>query len=147
MTPKEYLSQYRDRYGSFESRMEELKERKDALQKLTTSYSDMPKNHNGGVDWTEQLNAIVDEERELQQKYEDAMALRREIISVIEDTHPCQCAELLRLKYINGYTLLQIAERMHLSYDWTRHFHGICLQNVRIPKRRHITTHFPCYNG
>ena len=143
MTAKEYLSQYRDRYGSFESRMEELKERKDALQKLTTSYSDMPKAHSG-VDWTEQLNAIVDEERELQQKYEDAMLLRKEIMSVIDEAKPCQCAELLRLRYINGYTLLQIAERMHFSYDWTRHFHGICLQSIRIPKTRHITTHFSC---
>ena len=57
--------------------------------------------------------------------------LKAEIHEKIEKVYNPQFIALLTDKYINGFTLEQIAERMDKSYETVRGWHGQALQIFR----------------
>ena len=115
MTPKEYLTQYRDAVRRALAAQEHLAELRAMAERITPNY-----NGSGGVQSGDKLGSavarIVDAEARVDAEIELLIATEREIertINVVEDS---TLRTLLYERYINGKTWEQIAVTMDYSY-------------------------------
>lgn len=123
MTAKEYLSQVR-----------RLDRRIGALMDRQRRY------HEIGAWRPEGLGAAVSPgqmaalERELDGRIAEYADLVRQIEAAIDAVDKEQYRDVLKYRYLNGWSWRRISERMNLSQDWLWRLHGRALQAVRPPE-------------
>ena len=71
--------------------------------------------------------------QELDARIERYAELVREIEGVIDAVEDAQYRDVLRYRYLNGWTWKRIAERMHFSQDWVWRLHARAMQQVKVP--------------
>lgn len=135
MTTKQYLSKYEYLQREINSLQTEINlTRATALQVRTSNYSGMPrsKSHDTDAAFTRAIEDIDLLERKLYARIAEFTKLRKDIetaISAIEDN---KLRTLLRLRYINNYTLEKIAVEMNYSYIQVCRLHGKALNLVKM---------------
>ena len=131
MTAKEYLQQARTLDLLINAKQDELY----ALRLTATSVSSPVLGDKVKSGSTNNAMQIVDKIIALQElinsEVDRLVDLKAEIHEKIEKVYNPQFIALLTDKYINGFTLEQIAERMDKSYETVRGWHGQALQVFR----------------
>ena len=91
----------------------------------------------GGVsmDMGDVAAQIVDLEAELRRRMEELIGCRREIGEAIEGVEDVRLRHLLVLRYIEGLTLEDVADRMFYSWRQVQRLHGQALERLVVPER------------
>lgn len=131
MTAKEYLNQARSLDMLINAKQEELYRLKLNAASITSpTISD--KVQSGKQNNSMRLvDKIVDLQNEINSEIDKLVDIKAEIRERIRCVYNRKFIALLTDKYINGYTLEQIAEKMGVSYETIRGWHGEALQAFR----------------
>ena len=110
-----------------EERLEDIKERRSMLDKITTTLSDMPKGSSKVTDRImENLVKILDDTKEIEKYVRDLREKQIKIenkIDMLEQPYK----NILYFRYIKGYNLTEVSGEIEEEYDYTRKLHGIAL--------------------
>lgn len=124
---KERLMSYRYCLQRIDRNMELIQQLRAGAEKVTTSYSQAP----GGTMCDSLANAvakIADVEKELQQ---DTEKLREELVLVrfmIDSLDNYEQRNVLNLKYISGYSIKRIADKMFYTRRQTYRIHDKAIE-------------------
>lgn len=131
MTAKEYLNQARTLDLLINAKQSELY----SLKLMATSISSpviSEKVQSGGENNAMRIiDKIVDLQNEINLEIDKLVTLKSEIREKIGNVYNQKFITLLTDKYINGFTLEQIAERMDISYTTICKLHGEALEIFR----------------
>lgn len=131
MTAKEYLNQAKTLDMLINAKQSELYK----LRLMATSVSSPPiteKVQSSGDNTAMRIiDKIVDLQGEINMEIDELVTLKSEIREKIGNVYNQKFITLLTDKYINGFTLEQIAERMDTSYETIKGWHGEALQIFR----------------
>ena len=133
MNAKEYLSQLRFRSAKIDALLERRAKYRDLALRCTTLYRGSPGGTLRVSSVEEYVCRIVDLEQEIDQRLSAYVRLTREIERAIDAVPDPRYRELLRFRYVNGWSLSRIAREMHMSEDWVKHLHGEALQQFDVP--------------
>lgn len=130
MTAKEYLSQYRTLNDEINAKLEQKRE----LFALATSVSPST-THGGGGNVSDKVGRtaakLLDLELEINADIDRLVDLRWEIEEVIAGVPDERLRTLLELRYVNGLTFEQVAERMNYSVVQIRRLHKKSLKFIK----------------
>ncbi|QIB68254.1 DUF1492 domain-containing protein [Aminipila butyrica] len=133
MTNQEKI-EYLKRYGVCLKEVERLQDEKERLKsirdKVTPTYSDMPKG--GGSDKTDISAAIIDLDLEIDDQIVKWIALGEEVRQAIEGVDDYNLRLLLKYRYISMMTFEQVAVTMNYSWRWVHKLHAQALSKVDI---------------
>lgn len=134
MTAKEYLSQYRTLNARINAKLAQA----ERLRHLAQSAGGQ--NYSGDAHSTQprdkvgELTAkIVDLEIETNDEIGKLVDLEREIRDCISTLASANQRAVLEMKYINGLTMKQIADKMNYSVINIRKIHYLALEHVVLP--------------
>ena len=131
MTAKEYLNQAKTLDVLINAKQNELY----ALRLTATSVSSPKLGDKVKSGSTNSAMQIVDKiialQETINEEIDRLVDLKAEMREKIEKVYNPQFIALLTDKYLNGYTLEQIGERMGKSYETIRIWHGQALQVFR----------------
>lgn len=131
MTAKEYLSEIqkmRRLLHSLELRAEELRTQAEGVKAIRYDGDKVQVSPTNIMEKLVPLLVEVEEEYGRQVlKYHEAVLIRIRQIEALS----AQSADLLTLRYIDGLSLWKVSKRMHWTYDWTKHRHGIALEEFK----------------
>lgn len=74
------------------------------------------------------LGKLMEMEDELSTELDQYLALYSRIFREVADLGMGIYADVLFLRYFDGLSLNDIADQLGYSYDYTRHIHGVALQ-------------------
>lgn len=136
MTTKEYLTRYQDLRRDVYA----LAERRDyymhLAQKCTATYGQTSGGGGGdGSKVSRNVDKAVDKEKELVQRIAELVELEEEIEDVIARVPDQVVRDVLTYRYINGWDLRVIADKMGYSREYMRHLHSDALDKVEIPAK------------
>ena len=129
---KEFLSRYLEILAEEKDIREEIAYWESKAQKVTASWSAVPiggkgsdKVQTGAIKVAELRESLMDK---INQLAAVRIEIERAIVTVQDDTQ----RRLLRLRYIKGMTLQQIAVEMHYSWRHICNIHGYALVSCKI---------------
>ena len=135
MTPKEYLSQYRN----LDIEIDSLVLERERLYSLATTrggsvIDGTPKGakSDNAAPYEHILDRIMEIDDIVNKRIDKLIAIRHEIAAAINGVKDDRLRTLLRLRYINGHTFEQIAVDMDYSYMHICRLHGDALREVKI---------------
>lgn len=124
---KQELKDYRYNKKWIEERLEDIKERRSLLDKITTTLSDVPKGSPKVTDTKiESLVKIMDDTAEIEKYIKDLRKKQIEIENKIDKLEQ-PYKNILYFRYIKGYNLTEVSGEVEEEYDYTRKLHGIAL--------------------
>lgn len=133
MTVKEYLRQYLTAYHEAQRIGADIARlRIRYAHPAAITYSDMPKAFNSEHDLSDYMAMVDDLERKLNRKMNECIRLEVRIRSDIDRLPDGKERELLRLRYIDGYTWEQIASQMGYALRHVHRIHGSALHNMSL---------------
>lgn len=130
MTAKEYLLQYRVVQREIEDldyRMAQLRLKYAAPSAI--NYSDMPKAHNSNHDLSDYVAKMDEMTDYMISKYTRLRGVEVDIYLRLDRMENQDERELLRYRYIDGLTWVQIADRLHTVERNVYFIHGRALRN------------------
>lgn len=128
MTAKEYLNRYRLLNAEITAKREQANSIRE-LAETVSHFSDGVGGNGGGDKVGRNAAKLVDLENEIIAETNKLVELKREIESTIAVIDDPTLRQLLILKYINGLTWEQVAERLNKSWRHTMRLHKIALKN------------------
>lgn len=135
MTAKEYLRQLLRR----DARINALIERQQRYRELAgvrgVAYGDVSgggSRHGSAVE--DYAVRIVELEREIDRRIDEYVDLVRQAEAAIDQVEDERCRDVLRYRYLNGWSWEKIAEQMHYDERWVRRLHGRALARIEIPE-------------
>lgn len=128
MNAGDYLSQYLELNSDINADLEEIAR----LRALAAKVSPSERLSDGGnisdrVGRT--VAKIVDLENRINEEIDRFVDLRGEIAALINRVPNVKQRQVLRYKYINGWTEERIAEEMNITDRWVRELHKKALKN------------------
>lgn len=124
---KQELKDYIYNKKWIEERLEDIKERKSLLDKITTTISDMPKSSSEILDnKVESLIKILDDTEETKKCIEQLKEKQIKIETKIDKIEQ-PYKNILYFRYIRGYNLTEVSNQIDEEYDYTRKLHGVAL--------------------
>ena len=134
MTAKEYLSQYRNLDIKIDGMVEERERLYSRAKTVGGSIIDgTPKNSKTDTARHEKiLDRIMELDDMINARIDGLIALRHEINATINAVDDDRLRMILRLKYINGHTLEEIALDMGMSHRHLCRLHGQALREVDV---------------
>ena len=131
MTPKEYLSRYRDLGQSIDAKRAQLQRLREQAVQITQAIRPDRVQSSGDPDRLSGAVArIADAAADLEPQILQREAVRREIEAAIEKVPDGAQRVLLEYRYLAGLTWEEIAVRMHYSYQWVCILHGRALKEL-----------------
>lgn len=110
-----------------EERLNDIKERKELVNNITSTLSDMPKGSRKVEDqMAESLAEILDLTDDLE-KYLKELKEKQINIETKIDKLAQPYKNILYFRYIKGYNLTEVSNEINEEYDYTRKLHGIAL--------------------
>lgn len=131
MTTKEYLSRYRWQNDRINAKLEQLAELRRKAQTVSGGSSDGSHSSTPYDRVGELTLKIVALENKINEEIDKSVDLQNEIRAAIARVPDERLQSLLEYKYINGYTLEEIAVRMDYSYPQICRLHGRALRSVK----------------
>lgn len=131
MTPKEYLSRYRNLGQSIDAKRMQIVQLREQAVQITRAVS--PDRVQGGGE-RDRVSAaaarIVDAVRDLEGQIADRENARKEIEEAIGKVEDGALRVLLEYRYLAGLTWEQIAETLSYDYRWVLRLHSRALQAI-----------------
>ena len=116
MTAKEYLSKAYRLDQRINSKLEQVASLKELATKVTTTFTDMPKNPNCATStMADTIGKIIDLQEEINHDIDSLVDLKREIVIVIKNVENTEYQTLLEKRYLCFATWEQIAVDMNYS--------------------------------
>ena len=132
MTAREYLEQVLKLDRLINSKLTELSRLRHNMESLSSPTLSSDKVRSGGLNNSmSTIDKIMDLERTIDSEIDKLVDLKAEIRSKIDRVYNPDFITVLTDKYINGYTLDQIAERMNVTPKTVYRWHGAALQIFR----------------
>lgn len=130
MTAKEYLSRYLAANREIDALLDQRQQLWDKVTRVTATIS--PDTVMGGqpTPSSDIIAKLLDIESEINRKIDLLVDIKRDIEDVINALADDRQRDVLRLRYINGYTWERIAVESHYSYQWVCKLHGYALANI-----------------
>ena len=124
---KQELKDYIYNKKWIEERLEDIKERRSLLDKITTTLSDMPKGSPKVTDIkVESLAKIIDDTAEVEKYIKDLKERQIKIENKIDKIEQ-PYRNILYFRYIKGCNLTEVSGEIDEEYDYTRKLHGLAL--------------------
>ena len=124
---KQELKDYIYNKKWIEERIEDIKERRSLLDKITTTLSDTPKGSPKVTDTkVESLVKIIDDTAEVEKYIKDLKERQIKIENKIDKIEQ-PYRNILYFRYIKGYNLTEVSGEIDEEYDYTRKLHGLAL--------------------
>lgn len=124
---KQELKDYIYNKKWIEERLEDIRERRTLLDKITRTLSDTPKGTPKVQDANiESLVKVMDDTAEIEKYIKDLKVRQIEIENKIDKIEQ-PYRNILYFKYIKGYNLTEVSGEIEEEYDYTRKLHGIAL--------------------
>ena len=137
MTAKEYLRQLSRKDARIKALLERQRRYRELAERRTAVYRDMPGGGKKRVSPVEEYAVkIVDLEREIGRRIDEYVDLTREIEAVIDKVGDDRYRDILRFRYVNGWSWERIAREMHYDVKWLYKMHGRALQKIFPPDKR-----------
>ena len=129
---KVWLLQYRSLDRQINRLEKEKKEWIERATKMSTPSDGMP--HGSGVSDTVgfAVSKSADLATEIDREIDKLADLRREIEAAIRTVEDGTMRNLLKLYYIDGYTLEAVADEIHYCYRQTRRLHWKALTEMKM---------------
>lgn len=131
MSAKEYLSRYRWQNDRINAKLEQVAELRRKAQTVSGGSSDGSHSSTPYDRVGELTLKIVALENKINEEIDKSVDLQNEIRAAIARVPDERLQSLLEYKYINGYTLEEIAVRMDYSYPQICRLHGRALRSVK----------------
>lgn len=110
-----------------QEKLEDIKERRTLLDKITNTLSDMPKGKSSITDPSaEKLVNIIDNTNETKKYIKELQEKQIKIENKIERLDQ-PYKNILYFRYIKGYNLTEVSNAINKEYDYTRKLHGFAL--------------------
>ena len=129
---KEFLSRYLEILSEEKDIREEIAYWESNAQKVTASWSAVPSGGKGSDKVQTGAIKVAELRESLMDKINQLAAVRIEIERAIGTVQDDTQRRLLRLRYIKGMTLQQIAVEMHYSWRHICNIHGYALVSCKI---------------
>ena len=129
---KEFLSRYLEILAEEKDIREEIDYWESKAQKVTASWSAVPSGGKGSDKVQTGAIKVAELRESLMDKINQLAAVRIEIERAIGTVQDDTQRRLLRLRYIKGMTLQQIAVEMHYSWRHICNIHGYALVSCKI---------------
>ena len=129
---KEFLSRYLEILAEEKDIREEIAYWESKAQKVTASWSAVPSGGKGSDKVQTGAIKVAELRESLMDKINQLDAVRIEIERAIGTVQDDTQRRLLRLRYIKGMTLQQIAVEMHYSWRHICNIHGYALVSCKI---------------
>lgn len=124
---KQELKDYIYNKSWINERLEDIKERRSLLDKITTTLSDIPKGSPKVLDTNiESLVNILDDTNEIERYIKDLKEKQIKIENKIDRIEQ-PFRNILYFRYIKGYNLTEVSNEIDEEYDYTRKLHGTAL--------------------
>lgn len=131
MNAKEFLLQIKKLDKLIENKLAEIRQWKDIANNTTVNMSGERVQSSGNHDTT--ANAIctyLDMEAELQKDVERLIAIKKDVINVIEQLNATEY-DVLHKIYVQGFTLQEVASLYDRRYEWASTTQGRALKHVQ----------------
>lgn len=112
---------------------EEVEQLRTRACKVTPSLTGMPGGASDGQSLPRAVEEIVQAQQELQAQINQCGAVRREIVSTLDQVSNPRDHEILRRKYLLNETWEKIAVTMYYSYKQVRRRHRACVEALILP--------------
>lgn len=129
---KAWLSRYQVSLRRERELTEEVKQQEARAQAVTPRLSGMPGGPSDGQSLARAVESIVQAKQELQAQINQCGAIRREVVSALEQVTNARDHEILRRRYILGQRFEKISVEMNLEYRWVRRLHKREVQRLVI---------------
>ena len=141
MTAKEYLRQLSRKDARINALIERQRRCRELAERRTAVYRDTPgggRRCSSSVE--EYVVKIIDLEREIDRRIDEYVDLTREIETAIDRIDDDRYRDILRFRYINGWSWERIAREMHYDRRQITRLHGLALLEIekRCPKMSHL---------
>lgn len=101
-------------------------------EKMTSVIKAVPGGSGDGRSLENSVEAIQAVEEELEAQIRNSIRLRRRICAAIDQMDDDRCKQLLKLKYIDGYSWSEVAEIMDISERGATKMHGRALAKIEL---------------
>ena len=139
MTAKEYLRQLQRRDARINALIERQQRYRELASRRTAVYRNAPGGGGGGTRRVSSVEEyavkIVDLEREIDRRIDEYADLTREIEAAIARIPDGRYRDVLRFRYVNGWSWEKIAEEMRYDRRWVYRIHGRALNMIEVPKK------------
>lgn len=129
---KEYLNQYLESKQRFYILAEEMNQLRSDAVRVTPVITDMPSGQHVNDKIARAIEKLEQCADSLEAEAQRIKCTMLAVITAIETVPDTILREILLLRYIDGYPLEKIADKMNYSYDYIRHRHGEALTAVII---------------
>lgn len=141
MTAKEYLRQLSRKDARINALIERQRRCRELAERRMAVYRDTPgggRRCSSSVE--EYVVKIIDLEREIDRCIDEYVDLTREIETAIDRIDDDRYRDILRFRYINGWSWERIAREMHYDRRQITRLHGLALLEIekRCPKMSHL---------
>lgn len=124
---REDLKNYKYTQEWIRGRIEYIEQYKSTINKLTSTLSDMPKGSRQVQDnEAEKLSKLLDCVNELMNKIDETNKVQMEILKCLDNVEQ-PYKNILDKYYIQGKTLVKVADEMHYDYEYVKHMNGVAL--------------------
>ncbi len=131
MTPKEYLSRYRDLGISISAKLARLERLREQATEITQSLSPVKVQTSRGQDKASDLVCqIIDTEAEIGEKIKSMEVARREIEETIAKVENCTLRSILEYRYLAAMKWEKIAVTIDYDYRWVLRLHKKALKAI-----------------
>ena len=141
MTAKEYLRQLSRKDARINALIDRQRRCRELAERRTAVYRDTPGGGRRCSSSVEEYVAkIIDLEREIDRRIDEYVDLTREIETAIDRIDDDRYRDILRFRYINGWSWERIAREMHYDRRQITRLHGLALLEIekRCPKMSHL---------
>ena len=115
-----------------ENKLKERKQWEDMAYNITSSVGGERVQSSGGKNKVaEAIEKCIDMEEEIDRLVDKLIEAKKQVISAIEKLPNPTEYRVLHMRYIEGFSLLGIAERCGREYTWVTTVHGRALKNLR----------------
>ena len=140
MTAKEYLRQLTRKDVRINALIERQQRYRELAARRTAVYRDAPGARRRTSSVEEYTAKIIDLEAEIDRRVDEYVDLTCEIETVIDRVEDDRYRDILRFRYINGWSWERIAREMHYDRRQVTRLHGLALLEIekRCPKMSHL---------
>ena len=127
MTVKQWLWRYSNADHRIDSLLQQRQEVYDRLTKITAALD------SESVSSTKdphKFDELADLDVFIRQRVAQSMAIRLEITEAIDELEDWRYRDILKYRYINGFTWDQVASMINYSYIQTTRLHGSALKAI-----------------
>lgn len=139
MQPKEYLRQLQRRDARINALIERQRHYYDLATRITPGYR---QDGGGGSPISaysrvaDYASKIADLEREIDRRIDEYVDMTREIEAAIDRIPDWRYRDVLRFRYVNGWTWERIADEMGYDLRWVHRLHGRALAMIEPPEEK-----------